>query len=716
MPYALHYQSDPKLWQYFIVNSKDMGAEFRPVPWDSDIYEMVLCNDNPMEPGRKALFYTFPEKTEWSTGDLFKPHPTILDHWIYHGRADNIIVFSNGEKLNPITIEEATLSHSAIKGALVVGDQRFQSALILEPYEVPADKAAAEALVNSVWPLIEEVNKVTVTHGRIIRDLVVLSDPATPFLRAPKGSIQRRLTVKVYKGFINQVYQQLEDGLNAQEAVELDLTSRETLTKSIVDNIVSRIGNAKVGPDTDLFSVGVDSLQVIRLSKMLRSGLEAAGAAVDQNTVAPRVIYANPTPQDLAKRLFSAVSGGESVQDEESREVEALAELVLKYTTDLPAPNGGQANPLDEGQTVLVSGTTGSLGAYMLDRLVSNPRVKKVIALNRGDDGGCSRQPAYNSARGLTVDFSKVEFLGVDLSLPTWGLDQAKYDELLLHADRIIHNAWPVNFVISVSSFEPYIRGVRHLVDFSNKAAKRVPVVFISSISTADRWMANEPVPERQLSDLNLPYMGYGRSKVAGSLILDAAAERSNVPAATVRVGQIGGPRGKLGVWNKQEFIPSLIASSVHLGVLPDSIGPIDVVDWVPVEDIAGLVLDVAGVTAPVPVSDISGYFHGVNPSAINWAEVVQVLKDFYQGRVEKIIPIEDWVATLEKSSAVADAEKNPAIKLIDTYQGMVDANRAGIGHVYFNMTRTVARSPTMKNLGPVNSELVRNWCEQWRY
>lgn len=716
MPYALHYQSDPKLWQYFIVNSKDMGAEFRPVPWDADIYEMFLCHNDPKEPGRKALFYTFPDKTEWSTGDLFKPHPTLPDHWIYHGRADNIIVFSNGEKLNPVTIEEAALGHSAIKGALVVGDQRFQPGLILEPTEVPAEKAAADALLDDIWPLIEEVNKVTVAHGRIIRDLVVLSDPAKPFLRAPKGSIQRNPTVRAYKDFIDQLYQQVDEAVDMQQAVALDLTSKETLTQSIVDVLVSKIGNAKVGPDTDLFSVGVDSLQVISLSKLLRSGFEAAGATVDQNTVAPRVIYANPTPQGLAGRLFSAVAGEEPGHDEASREVEALAEMVLKYTTDLPSPNGNQADPLDEGQTVLVSGTTGSLGAYMLDRLVSNPRVKKIIALNRGEDGGRSRQPAYNSARGLTVDFSKVEFLGVDLSLPTWALDQAKYDELLGTADRIIHNAWPVNFVISVSSFEPYIRGVRHLVDFSSKAAKRVPIVFISSIGTADGWTASQPVPERQLSNLNLPHMGYGRSKLAGSLILDAAAERSGVPAATVRVGQIGGPRGKMGMWNRQEFIPSLIASSVHLGLLPDSVGPIDVVDWTPVEDIAGLLLDVAGVTAPVPVSDISGYFHGVNPRTTSWTEVVQVLRDFYDGRIEKIMPLEEWVAALEQSAGNADAEKNPAIKLIDTYQGMVNANRAGIGHVYFDMTRTVAHSPTMRNLGPVNPELVRNWCEQWKY
>lgn len=716
MPYNLHLQSDPTLWQYFVINSKDMGAEFRQVDWDPEIYEMVLCHNDPKEPGRKAFFYTFPEKSEWPTGDLFKAHPTLPDHWRYHGRADNLIVFSNGEKLNPVTIEETMLGHPAIKGAIVVGDQRFQPALILEPVKIPADKAAAESLIADVWPLVEQVNKLTVSHGRILRDFIVISDPERPFARSPKGSIQRNPTIRDYKDFIDKVYNQVDEGVDMQGEVTLDLTSKDTLTQSLVDVLVRQIGNTKVSQDTDLFSVGVDSVQVIRLAKLLRSGLELGHVAVDKNAIAPRVIYANPTPKALAERLFPMLAGEGSHNNETSHEVEALAEMVLKYTTNLPSLNMAKTDPADDAQTVLVTGTTGSLGAYMLDRLVSNPRVHKIVALNRGDDGGQSRQAKFNSDRGLTTDFLKVEFLGVDLSQPDWALDPAKYDELLANADRIIHNAWPVNFVISISSFEPYIRGVRHLVDFSNKAAKRVPIAFISSIGTADGWTSKEPVPERQIANLELPQMGYGRSKLAGSLILDAAAERSGVPAATVRVGQIGGPTGKMGMWNKQEYIPSLVASSVYMGILPDSIGPIDVVDWTPVGDIAGLILDVSGVTAPVAVSEISGYFHGVNPCTTSWKEVAEVLREFYKSRIEKIVPLEEWVSALEESAEKADVEQNPGIKLLDTYRGMAAANRAGIGHVFFDMTRTVEHSATMKTLGPVNEEIVRTWCEQWNY
>ncbi|KAK5994515.1 Non-canonical non-ribosomal peptide synthetase FUB8 [Cladobotryum mycophilum] len=713
-PYGLHSQTDRKLWQYHVINAETMGAQFRPVPWDDELFEMFLSRNGEKEPGQKPFFYNFPDKEEWSTGDLFKRHPTLPDNWCYQGRADNVIVFSNGEKLNPMTIEDTISSHLAIRLAMVVGAQRFQPALILEPKEQLRDEAAAEALIDQIWPLVEEVNKVTVAHGRIARRLITISDPAKPFMTTPKGTLQRAATMREYREFIDLIFER--DEANNYDAPVLDVASKESLAGSIMDILESRIGASGLAADSDLFNHGVDSLQVINLAKALQSGLKAAGVAGDHNTMAPRVIYANPTVKDLAGYLYSKITGESS--EDASSQTSALAEIVSKYTADLPAPNKSQSPPNDEGQTILLTGTTGSLGAYMLDILVSNPRVSKIVALNRGQDGGKSRQPATNASRGLTTDFSKVDFVGVDLSQPQLGLDQSKYNELLDTADRIIHNAWPVNFNINVNTFEPYIRGVRHLADFSNQAAKKVPIIFISSISTSDRWdTAKGPVPEAMLDNLSLPQMGYGQSKLAGSLILDAAAKHSDVPATSIRVGQIAGPRAQQGVWNPQEFIPSLISSSVHLGVLPDSLGDFDVVDWTPVEDIARLILDVAGITTTVPLSAISGYFHGVNPSTTRWVEVAQIIKEFYSEQIKEIIPLAKWVELLEKSANDdAPAEKNPAIKLIDTYASMAKAEAEGHQHVSFAMDRTVEVSPTMKGIGPVNEGLVKNWCTQWKY
>jgi hypothetical protein len=110
-PFPLYWQPNRELWRYFIVNSELFGCEWRGSVAD-DAYEQVIVRKD-KNPGYQGFFYTFPDAKEYSTKDLYRPHPTLPDHWVYYGRADNIIVFSNGEKLNPASIETIMMRHPA---------------------------------------------------------------------------------------------------------------------------------------------------------------------------------------------------------------------------------------------------------------------------------------------------------------------------------------------------------------------------------------------------------------------------------------------------------------------------------------------------------------------------------------------------------------------------------------------------------------------------
>ncbi|KAK3936324.1 hypothetical protein QBC46DRAFT_452805 [Diplogelasinospora grovesii] len=716
-PFPIYWQDRPELWQWFIINSDLFGCEWRKVEGEEDVYEQVIVRKE-KHPGYQGFFYTFPDATEYSTKDLYRPHPTLPDHWIYHGRADNVIVFSNGEKLNPVTIEEIITDHPKVRGALVVGTGKFQPALIIEPVEHPKSDKERKELIDSVWPLVVRANKETAAHGQIGRQFIALSNPDKPFLRAGKGTIQRAATVKLYKDEIDRIYEDVGAVASSSEVAKLDLSSKEALAQSIASLFETSLGAPKLDLDTDFFSAGIDSMQVINASRLLRAGLKAAGIHVDASVVATRVIYGNPTPAKLGEYLYSVVKKG--VQDGTSNasqhERQATEYLVDKYTRDLPQGGRNKPPPADENQTLLITGTTGALGSYLLDFACACPAVKKVVCLNRAENGK-ERQTQSSSERGLSTDFSKAEFLHADLSRSDLGLDKADYDRLLNEVDRIIHNQWPVNFNISVESFEPHIRGVRHLADFSYKAAKRVPVVFISSIGTVDGWSKPEPVPERSIRDFDIISTGYGRSKLASSLILEKATEVSGVPTEIVRVGQIAGPAGEKGYWNRQEWLPSLIASSLYLGVLPDSLGPMSTVDWTPIEGIAKMILEVSGVTSKVPIDEIGGYFHGVNPVQTSWAKLAAAVKEFYGDRIKKLVSLDEWVDALEKSQATTeDVNKNPAIKLLDTYKGLAEAERAGQKHVDLDMTRTKKFSKTMREMDAVTPELMQHWCKQWGF
>ena len=225
----------------------------------------------------------------------------------------------------------------------------------------------------------------------------------------------------------------------------------------------------------------------------------------------------------------------------------------------------------------------------------------------------------------------------------------------------------PVNFNMA---FEPHIRGVRNLANFSREAAKRVPVVFISTIATAGAWSGDCPVPEQPLRDLGLATGGYGRSKLVSSLVLDKAAKITDVPAIVIHVGQTAGPKSGSSAWNKQEWLPSLVASSAHLGVLPGDLGQATRVDWTPTEGIAHEVLEVSGITSPVTAD---AYLHGVNPRATEWATLVPAIRAFYGDHIKRVVSFSEWIAALEASMVSGEETRNnsnnPGIKLIDTYK-----------------------------------------------
>ena len=93
--------------------------------------------------------------------------------------------------------------------------------------------------------------------------------------------------------------------------------------------------------------------------------------------------------------------------------------------------------------TVLLTGSTGSLGSYLLDSLVRQQHVRKIYCLNRAEDGLARQKMASDDRRLDTTAWGeeRVEFLHVDLSLPIFGLSRKKYDQLLQESTHIIRES-----------------------------------------------------------------------------------------------------------------------------------------------------------------------------------------------------------------------------------------------------------------------------------
>lgn len=119
-----------------------------------------------------------------------------------------MIVLSNGEKIQPLTMEETISTHPLVKSGLIVGQARFQSALIIESDgPVPETMLERENLINTIWPTVEIANLSAPTHAAISKYHIAIVGPDT-FSRASKGTIQRFHTVRSLKVITDELYDQ----------------------------------------------------------------------------------------------------------------------------------------------------------------------------------------------------------------------------------------------------------------------------------------------------------------------------------------------------------------------------------------------------------------------------------------------------------------------------------------------------------------------------
>ncbi|KAF7192480.1 Non-canonical non-ribosomal peptide synthetase FUB8 [Pseudocercospora fuligena] len=687
-------------WKYF---EWAPGAGAYMEPDAGGLFEMTI---RPADERVQAIFKTFSDIKEWRTKDLFEQHPRKKGLWLYKGRKDDVLVLSNGEKFNPVGFEKLLESHALVKGALVVGQGRFQTGLLIEPEWSLAKDIDPVDLVDQLWPLIEQANTASPQHGRVWKSKVAVAQREKPFRRTPKGSIVRQQTNALYESEIEALYS------NESSDDELGILSKDADLASTKEWI-RKAFKAKgfeipddAPDDADIFNYGMDSLQVMALSSTLS---HASG-----NTVSPRVIYSNPTIAGLAGYL----AGGETDAQQPSRE-DVMDRMVRKYTHDLSSKQVGGNSQRPQLHTVILTGSTGSLGNHILQELLDDPSIAHIYCLNRSADAASRQQKSFE-ARGIKADFSKVTFLAANFGQERFGLDVNIYNDLLQFVDIFVHNAWAVDFNKTLQTYEDvHVAGTRRAVDFSLQSRYNAQIVFVSSIASVGNWFATHSedtaVPERiaDSHSVALP-QGYGESKHVAAMILAAAAEKAGVPVTIVRAGQLAGSAESIAEWNRHEWLPSIILSSKALGILPKTLGNQDTVDWVPMDLAAKSVVELAA--ARSKQSEKLAITHLVNPRTVSWSSLVPTVKTSLEqerGEAVKVVSFKEWLQALSSSPRTPEEiEKKPGLKIIDFYEAL---QTEGSGLPPMSTSQTQKLSKTVAQMKPIDSTLMAKWLKEWQ-
>ncbi|RAL04515.1 acetyl-CoA synthetase-like protein [Aspergillus ibericus CBS 121593] len=677
------------------------------------IYELVI----PRPPTRDyhGTCHTFPSVLEYHTKDLFIQHPTNTQLWKHHGRLDDVIVLSNGFKFNPVSLETMIEAHPLISRALVVGKSRFHTALLVEPYwDSSESDIDPKSFIEEIWPAVEAANRTVAAHGRVLKDKIGLSRRDRLFQTTPKGSTRRAAVLKDYADEIDAIYSKGDESTVAvaELPAKPDLSNLTQYIHRLASKILQR---DDFGSQEDLYKLGLDSLQTMQLAKYLRSALLSHRDSTAPIDLTTQMVYANPTVEKLAQLLLQVLHGSNA---QEAARPEKLNALVEKYTADLPfknfSPNQDGSNPPQ--RSVILTGSTGSLGTYLLDVLLQDQSIAKIYCLNRSD--AKAKQERIFEAKGLThlaSHLEKVEYLTVSFGHAQFGLNHSKYEELLNSVDTIIHNAWKVDFNHSVYSFEdPHIRGVRHFIDFSLQSKHRAYFYFISSVGTVGAWTSQmgATVPELPIENCDAcPNQGYSESKYISERICYEASRRSGVPTTVFRVGQIAGPTTAKGQWNVHDWLPTIIATSKAMGLVPEMLGS-RAVDWIAVDTLAKIIIELIHARS-TNISPSNAVFHLVNPSKTAWESLLPAAQEMYPHM--KPVHLSTWVKQLEGVSnpSEQDIAEKPALKLLEFYREFAE-DRTLL--VPLDVEKAKTSSRTMAALGPVTRDDMMNWLRQWGF
>jgi hypothetical protein len=184
----------------------------------------------------------------------------------------------------------------------------------------------------------------------------------------------------------------------------------------------------------DFFAAGADSIGALVLASTIKKALQNS-TTEQRELVNTRLIYENSSISRLSSALRDLVSNVTPATPSDPNQ--ELSNMVHECLTQV---SWGQP------KAVVLTGSTGSLGSYLLNSLLEDPKIDIVYCFNRQKNAR-GKQMASNASRGLSTNFVKAVFLEVDLSREDLGIPAEVYETMLTNVKHILrkclHHPYP---------------------------------------------------------------------------------------------------------------------------------------------------------------------------------------------------------------------------------------------------------------------------------
>jgi FlaA1/EpsC-like NDP-sugar epimerase len=156
-----------------------------------------------------------------------------------------------------------------------------------------------------------------------------------------------------------------------------------------------------------------------------------AAGSVTQSTV-----YEYPTIEGLSSFLVALISDPEGVTDTKRGKV-LIEKMIEKYSTGLDGKlPSASSRTSATSSVVLLTGSTGNLGAQILASLLENENVARIYALNRPSSSSTSmldrhrERFADKALDASLLESDRLVFVEGDTASPNLGMSECTYEEV----------------------------------------------------------------------------------------------------------------------------------------------------------------------------------------------------------------------------------------------------------------------------------------------
>jgi amino acid adenylation domain-containing protein/thioester reductase-like protein len=544
-----------------------------------------------------------PAHVIYRTGDLVRQLPG--GELEYLSRADHQIKL-HGHRIEPGEIETVLRDHPSVRDAVVIlradeGARPFLAGYLIPAADVRVSAAELRTYLRSRLP------------GYMVPAALVT---LAAFPETPNGKIDRKA---------------LPAPAGAEQPVSVVSVSGENTLEAVQACAAAILGQADVDPGCSFPDLGIDSLGAAELAHRLAT---LTGVAVTVATV-----FQCPTPSALATYIRQQLAG-----EHVSRAIDITADAVLD----------SEISPFfGDPEHVLVTGSTGFVGAFLLRELVSRTDAT-IHCLVRAADAATAakRQQRVLEEYGLWTEdmHRRLDVHSADLTQPLLGLGSAEFDRLARLSDAVYHVGAHVNAVLPYPELKAANVGGTH--EALRLAARHRPSAF-HHVSTIEVFgergsVLDENHPAGPAGALR---GGYAQSKwVSEQLVL--AAARRGLPALIYRLPRILGDQ-QTGACQTRDLLWQVLRGCIQAGAFPADVTAS--YDVAPVDYVSAAIVSLS---RSAPVSGAA--YHLTNSRRTSLSDIGGYLRG--AGYRLDAQPLEQWTSTIREQPG------NAAIPVLDIF------------------------------------------------